>query len=97
MDRWSLDHKRQEALVEKIATGAYTPPTIATAIPLREYQRPPVALVMATGRLGLLDEMGLGKTVTAIGAIVATGALPAVVVLVMVSSQRRAVVRLAMG
>lgn len=80
MDRWSLDHKRQEALVEKIATGAYTPPTIATAIPLREYQRPPVALVMATGRLGLLDEMGLGKTVTAIGAIVATGALPAVVV-----------------
>lgn len=50
------------------------------ALPPRDYQKSPAALVMEQGGLLLADELGLGKTVSAIVLLAHAQALPAVAV-----------------
>lgn len=49
------------------------------AIPLRAHQRAAVEYVMETRRSFICDDMGLGKSITAIAALEADGAYPAVI------------------
>lgn len=72
--------RARQVAVEETRSEGYTPPTFDMALPPREYQRIAADLVWRSGGLLLADDVGLGKTVTAIAAMVAPGALPAIVV-----------------
>ena len=64
----------------RISTN-HNPPTVKLATPLRKYQEQAVDIFLkASHRLLLADGVGLGKTATAIGAIVAGKAYPALIV-----------------
>jgi len=80
IDALVLDHKRREVVVDKIITGAYVPPLVKAAIPLRPYQEVAVGMVLATGQLLLVDDVGLGKTACGIGVALDPRARPAIIV-----------------
>jgi len=68
------------AAIKELDQPAYVPRAFDLAIPAREYQRVAADLALRTGALLIADELGLGKTVSAICALTAPGALPALVV-----------------
>lgn len=71
--------RKLEAIAEMEAAD-YVPREFELAIAPRSYQRLAADLAIKTGGLLLADDLGLGKTVSAICALTAPGALPAVVV-----------------
>lgn len=72
--------KRKQLAITEIEQPGYVPREFKLRLPAREYQRVAADLALRTGRLLIADDLGLGKTVSAICALVAEGALPAVVV-----------------
>jgi len=76
-----VDHEaRRNAAVGEVEHEGYVPRQFELAEPAREYQRTAADLALRTRGLLVADQLGLGKTVTAICALTAAGALPAVVV-----------------
>jgi SNF2 family DNA or RNA helicase len=73
-------HERKLAAIEAIEAEGYVPREFELALPPRAYQRLAADLAIKTGGLLIADQMGVGKTVTAICALTAPGALPAVVI-----------------
>lgn len=76
----SDEHRRTQAAVESVLTGAYQARTFPLALPLRDYQRVAADLTLRFGGLLLADDVGIGKTATAIGVLSDPRARPAVVV-----------------
>lgn len=76
----ACEFKRAMQLIHDMTRGDYIPPSVELALPAREYQQLPAALLKAGGGVLVGDEVGLGKTVEAIVALAADGALPALVV-----------------
>ncbi len=76
----SAAHKERLAIVDAMLARRTEVPTFDLAIPAREYQRIAAAIAIQTGGLLLCDELGVGKTVSAICALAAPQALPALVV-----------------
>lgn len=72
--------KRKQSAIAELEEPGYVPRSFQLALPPREYQRIAADLALRTGRLLITDMIGLGKTVSAICALVAEDALPAVVV-----------------
>lgn len=72
--------KRKQLSLAEMDLPSYEPRAFNLELPAREYQRFAADLALRTGRLLIADELGLGKTVSAICALLAEGALPAVVV-----------------
>lgn len=80
LDTLAREFDRQLALIAEILAPDYIPPNVELALPARDYQLLPAAMVKATGGLLVGDELGLGKTVEAFVAMGDEGGLPAVVV-----------------
>ncbi|TXI23108.1 MAG: ATP-dependent helicase [Roseateles sp.] len=80
MDRLATQHVAVEQRLAELIAGLVPPPVIEMAHPPRDYQSFGAQLTLTAGSLLLADELGLGKTITAIAAIVLSGAFPAVVV-----------------
>lgn len=78
--RLCQEHRDRERLVQQVLDGDLAPREFELGIPLRPYQAQAAELALRSGSLLLADDVGLGKTATAIGAIVAHGARPALVV-----------------
>lgn len=74
------NHRRIGDRVRAIIEGHYEPPAMELALPLREYQKIPPAIVMENGALLLADVLGLGKTVQGMAMFTEARALPALVV-----------------
>jgi SNF2 family DNA or RNA helicase len=71
------------ALMEDVALvlqGDRRPDPVALAVPARDYQLRVAHALRRTGRLLCADELGLGKTVTALAALAAVDAWPAIAV-----------------
>lgn len=74
-------YRARQAAVEAILRPDYQPPLpTPLALPLREYQQTAVDLIARSGSVLVADDVGLGKTALSIGAIVAAGVFPAVIV-----------------
>ena len=73
-------HRERAAAVEQILLQVASTRKFELAVPLREYQKPPIELVLASGSLLLCDEMGVGKTPVGIGLLAEAEARPALVV-----------------
>lgn len=80
MQRAADSHRRLGEKVRSIIEGHYTPPVMDLALPLREYQKIPPAIVLENGALLLADVLGLGKTVQGMAMFTDTRTLPALVV-----------------
>lgn len=76
----ALKHHEQERGVRAVLSDGYVPPEVDLALPPREYQRTPAALVLKNGGLLLADDLGTGKTISAIATLARAECLPAVVV-----------------
>jgi SNF2 family DNA or RNA helicase len=72
--------ERRLATIAEVGREGYEARQFELALPAREYQRIAADLALRTRGLLVADEVGLGKTITAICALTAPGALPAVVV-----------------
>ncbi len=73
-------HRERQAMVDDLLAGVRAPQKIDLAFPPRDYQRVAADMLVGTNRYILGDDLGLGKTVSAIAAMVATGATPVLVV-----------------
>jgi SNF2 family DNA or RNA helicase len=73
-------HRERQAMVDDLLAGVRAPQKIDLALPPRDYQRVAADMLVGTSRYILGDDLGLGKTVSAIAAMVATGATPVLVV-----------------
>lgn len=73
-------HRERQAMVDDLLAGVRAPQKIDLALPPRDYQRVAADMLVGTNRYILGDDLGLGKTVSAIAAMVATGATPVLVV-----------------
>lgn len=73
-------HRERAAAVEQILLQVASTRKFDLAVPLREYQKPPIEIVLARGSLLLCDEMGVGKTPVGIGLVAEAEARPALVV-----------------
>lgn len=73
-------HREHQAMVEQLISGVRAPQKIELALPPRDYQRVAADMLVGTTRYILGDDLGLGKTVSAIAAMVASGASPVLVV-----------------
>jgi SNF2 family DNA or RNA helicase len=71
---------RYQAAIAETEAPDYALREFALRLPARDYQRVAADLALRTGRLLIADDIGVGKTVSAICALTAPGALPAVVV-----------------
>lgn len=80
LERLCQAHRDRERLVQRVLHGDLKPRRFELGLPLRPYQAQAAELALQSGSLLLADDVGLGKTATAIGAIVALGARPALVV-----------------
>jgi SNF2 family DNA or RNA helicase len=80
LDRLAHEHRERQTLVESLIEKRTEMPPFNLAIPLREYQEIPPALVLANNGLLLADDVGLGKSAAAIGLMARTETLPALVV-----------------
>lgn len=69
-----------EIAVLSLMDGSYIPPEFDLAVPLREYQKIPPAMVLRTGGLLVADDVGVGKTAMGIGLFSDPRTLPALVV-----------------
>lgn len=69
-----------EVAVLSLMDGSYSPPEFDLALPLREYQKIPPAMVLRTGGLLVADDVGVGKTAMGIGLFSDPRTLPALVV-----------------
>ena len=78
LERLAREYDRTAQAVQEIMAGASQLPDAELAFPLRDYQKPPAEIALATGGLLVADQLGLGKTVEAIGLIARQ--LPALVV-----------------
>lgn len=72
--------EKKLASIAEIERVGYTPREFELALPARDYQRLAADLLLRTRQLLLADDLGVGKTCSAICALTAPGALPAVVV-----------------
>lgn len=72
--------ERRLATIAEVGREGYEPRQFELAEPARDYQRIAADLALRTRGLLVADDPGLGKTITAIAALTAPGALPAVVV-----------------
>lgn len=72
--------ERRLATIAELGREGYEPRRFDLALPAREYQRIAADLALRTRGLLVADDLGLGKTITAIAALTAPDALPAVVV-----------------
>jgi SNF2 family DNA or RNA helicase len=72
--------RKVERAVTSLLDGTYVAPEFDLAIPLREYQKIPPAMVFQTGGLLVADELGVGKTAMGIGMFCDPRSLPALVV-----------------
>lgn len=75
----ATEKRKLRSIGEALGEG-YVPRDFELAIPARDYQRLAADLAHRTRQLLLADDVGIGKTVSAIAALAAPGALPAVVV-----------------
>lgn len=66
--------------MEDLASRHVTPPVCELALPLRDYQRVAVGMVLRSKGMLLADELGLGKTACGIGMFTEAATLPALVV-----------------
>ncbi len=80
LTRNALKHKQMMEETYSIVSGDYKPPDFELALPAREYQKLPAAMLLARGGLLLADHIGLGKTVSAIYSLQDPRTLPALVV-----------------
>lgn len=80
MQARAKEHADKEALVQGILSGTSVAPSIAMALPPRQYQEVAAQLAIATGQLLLADDLGLGKTISAIATIAGANKLPVLVV-----------------
>lgn len=80
LDRLCQAHLERERMVQAVLDGNLEPRRFELGLPLRPYQAQAAELALRSGSLLLADDVGLGKTATAIGALVALGARPALVV-----------------
>ncbi len=74
------NHKSLMDNVLNILNGGGEPPSVEMALPPRDYQLRAAHALQQTGRLLCADELGLGKTITALTALAATKAFPAVAI-----------------
>jgi SNF2 family DNA or RNA helicase len=76
----ATEHRDRIAEAARILSPDYVPPHYDLAVPLRNYQSPATAMILARGALLLGDDVGVGKTQPAIATFTDTRTLPAVVV-----------------
>jgi hypothetical protein len=57
----AAEHKEKTTIVEALLAGREKLPPLELALPARDYQKAPAAVVLANGGLLVADEMGLGK------------------------------------
>jgi hypothetical protein len=74
------EHREKTTIVDALLSGREKLPPLELALPARDYQKAPAAIVLASGGLLVADEMGLGKTVEAICMFCDERTLPALVV-----------------
>lgn len=71
----------RQAAIEAVLAPDYQPPLpTPLALPPRAYQQVAIDLAASSGGLLVADDVGLGKSMIGIGAIVASGATPAVII-----------------
>ena len=73
-------HKEEERRVGLLLRGSTPTLPFDLAVPLREYQKTAVAMVLSSGALLLADDVGLGKSCQAIGMFADPKTLPALVI-----------------
>lgn len=76
----STEHIERQSISEALLAGLMPAPEVDLAVPLREYQKTAVALMLTMHGMLLADDVGLGKTASAIGLIADPRARPALVV-----------------
>jgi SNF2 family DNA or RNA helicase len=74
------EHRDRASMTEAMLAGRVTPRPFDLAVPLREYQKIAVEMLLNAKRVLVGDDVGLGKTAIGIGAMTEVTALPALVV-----------------
>jgi SNF2 family DNA or RNA helicase len=78
--RRAEEHRKKQAIVDRIVYDGHVTRSFTLAVPPREYQEVGAAWALAVKRGLLADEVGVGKTCTAIATLSAGDMFPAVVV-----------------
>jgi hypothetical protein len=76
----AAEHRDKTTIVDALLSGREKLPPLELALPAREYQKPPAAIVLASGGLLVGDSMGLGKSAEAICMFCDERTLPALIV-----------------
>jgi hypothetical protein len=76
----AAEHKEKVTIVDALLSGRTKMPPLELALPAREYQKTPAAIVLASGGLLVADEMGLGKSCEAICMFCDERTLPCLIV-----------------
>lgn len=80
MRKSAEDHEKMLTKLDKIARPNYVPRSVPLAIPLWDFQRRAVEIMLNKKSLLLADDVGLGKTASSIGVFINQKARPVLVV-----------------
>ncbi len=80
LDAGARRHMEHVQRLSDLVSGHEAPPSIALAMPPRDYQAQAAAVARAAGGLLLADDVGLGKTMEGIATIADQAYLPALIV-----------------